>query len=591
MFEGGFLEQFHHFMIPSSTPTSSSSSPTPSSLALSFPLHIPPPSSTQTFPITPAAATCSTFEFPYPVPPPVLPLLQLDLPHKVDDEKLLVTMIDNPTSRSLELQRDRRSGIPDQLLFDPWTNDEVLALLRIRSSIQSWLPDFTWEHVSRKLAELGYRRSGEICKQKFEEESSRHFDSLNSTYAMKNYYTRPFFSELEEFCHGENSSHVLVERNQNIVVQKLANREEEEEEDVDNVGQQQISLVEDSRNETLRENDCQKLESKKRKRHSHHRRKFKMLKGFCEDILNKMVAQQEDLHNRIIEDMLKREEEKIAREEAWKKQEIERIDKEVEIRAHEQAIASDRQTKLIALLNNFTPKNSSVENHSSRKRNHATNDNFAEISKGGTTSISSTSCSILIQPDHQNPNQVCQPSDVQNPSFMATEKKNPGEILENENPSSTLAQIDLTNNRSTPQKLEKEMREDLGKRWPRDEVLALINLRCSSQNSSEDKELGGGGGGGAAKGPLWERISQRMLELGYKRSAKRCKEKWENINKYFRKTKDVNKKRSVDSRTCPYFHQLNTLYAQGTSLVHLAPPGQDDGQENHSLTAEANLEV
>lgn len=159
MFEGGFLEQFHHFMIPSSTPTSSSSSPTPSSLALSFPLHIPSPSSTQTFPITPppaAAAACSTFEFPYPVPPPVLPLLQLDLPHKVDDEKLLVTMIDNPTSRSLELQRDRRSRIPNQLLFNPWTNDEVLALLRIRSSIQSWLPDFTWEHVSRYRLDFTY---------------------------------------------------------------------------------------------------------------------------------------------------------------------------------------------------------------------------------------------------------------------------------------------------------------------------------------------------------------------------------------------------------------------------------------------------
>jgi hypothetical protein len=50
--------------------------------------------------------------------------------------------------------------------------------------------------------------------------------------------------------------------------------------------------------------------------------------------------------------------------------------------------------------------------------------------------------------------------------------------------------------------------------------------------------------------------------MGYKRSAKRCKEKWENINKYFKKTKDVanKKKRSLDSRTCPYFHQLSSLY-------------------------------
>lgn len=101
--------------------------------------------------------------------------------------------------------------------------------------------------IYRKLGELGYRRSGESCKQKFEEES-RHFDNMStSSYTMKSHYTRPFFSELEEFCHGENSSQVLVERNQNVV-QKLPSEEGE----VENVEQQQISLVQDSRNEVLR---------------------------------------------------------------------------------------------------------------------------------------------------------------------------------------------------------------------------------------------------------------------------------------------------------------------------------------------------
>lgn len=107
--------------------------------------------------------------------------------------------------------------------------------------------DFQIIFIYRKLGELGYRRSGESCKQKFEEES-RHFDNMStSSYTMKSHYTRPFFSELEEFCHGENSSQVLVERNQNVV-QKLPSEEGE----VDNVEQQQISLVQDSRNEILR---------------------------------------------------------------------------------------------------------------------------------------------------------------------------------------------------------------------------------------------------------------------------------------------------------------------------------------------------
>ena len=55
--------------------------------------------------------------------------------------------------------------------------------------------------------------------------------------------------------------------------------------------------------------------------------------------------------------------------------------------------------------------------------------------------------------------------------------------------------------------------------------------------------------------------------MGYKRSAKRCKEKWENINKYFRKTNESSKKRSVNSRTCPYFHQLSCLYGDDTIVV------------------------
>eukprot|EP00262_Sarcandra_glabra_P011721 TRINITY_DN2879_c0_g2_i2.p1 TRINITY_DN2879_c0_g2~~TRINITY_DN2879_c0_g2_i2.p1 ORF type:complete len:183 (-),score=42.03 TRINITY_DN2879_c0_g2_i2:96-644(-) len=55
-----------------------------------------------------------------------------------------------------------------------------------------------------------------------------------------------------------------------------------------------------------------------------------------------------------------------------------------------------------------------------------------------------------------------------------------------------------------------------------------------------------------------------MKQMGYFRSAKRCKEKWENINKYFKKVKESNKKRPEDAKTCPYFHQLEALYRKKT---------------------------
>lgn len=93
--------------------------------------------------------------------------------------------------------------------------------------------------------------------------------------------------------------------------------------------------------------------------------------------------------------------------------------------------------------------------------------------------------------------------------------------------------------------------ESSSSRWPKTEVLALINLR--SGLDSRYQEAG-------PKGPLWEEISAGMQQMGYKRSAKRCKEKWENINKYFKKVKESNKKRPEDAKTCPYFHQLDALY-------------------------------
>ncbi|KAL7117760.1 hypothetical protein ACP275_03G093800 [Erythranthe tilingii] len=90
-------------------------------------------------------------------------------------------------------------------------------------------------------------------------------------------------------------------------------------------------------------------------------------------------------------------------------------------------------------------------------------------------------------------------------------------------------------------------------RWPKAEVEALINLRTRLDLKYMEN---------GPKGPLWEEISAEMGKIGYKRSSKRCKEKWENINKYFKKVKESNKRRPEDSKTCPYFHQLEAIYKE-----------------------------
>ncbi|KAG6673932.1 hypothetical protein I3842_15G015900 [Carya illinoinensis] len=105
-------------------------------------------------------------------------------------------------------------------------------------------------------------------------------------------------------------------------------------------------------------------------------------------------------------------------------------------------------------------------------------------------------------------------------------------------------------------------------RWPKAEVQALIRIRKSLELKYQES---------GPKGPMWEDISAGMRRLGYIRSAKRCKEKWENINKYFKKVKDRNLKRREDSKTCPYFQQLDALYKEKNKIVNSSvvstPPG------------------
>ncbi|XP_011019357.1 PREDICTED: trihelix transcription factor GTL1-like [Populus euphratica] len=101
---------------------------------------------------------------------------------------------------------------------------------------------------------------------------------------------------------------------------------------------------------------------------------------------------------------------------------------------------------------------------------------------------------------------------------------------------------------------------DSHSKWPKDEVEALIQVRSRIEIKFQEPGL---------KGPLWEEVSFLMSSMGYQRSAKRCKEKWENINKYFRKARESPKRGSARSKTCSYFNQLDQLYS-GTLINYPA---------------------
>lgn len=532
----GVPDQFHQFITPR---TSSSSLP----LHLPFPLSTPNNTFPPFDPYNQQNHPSQHHQLPLHVQPNLLHPLH---PHKDDEDKEQNST--TPSMNNFQIERDQRQILPQ--LIDPWTNDEVLALLKIRSSMESWFPDFTWEHVSRKLADVGYKRSAEKCKEKFEEES-RFFNNINNNHNQNSFGKNfRFVTELEEVYQGgggENNKN-LVEAEKANEVQDKMDPHVEEDSRMDDV------LVSKKSEEEVVEKGTTNDE-KKRKRSGDDR--FEVFKGFCESVVKKMMDQQEEMHNKLIEDMIKRDEEKFSREEAWKKQEMEKMNKELELMAHEQAIAGDRQSHIIQFLNKF-----------STSANSSSLASMSSSLQAYLATLTSNSSSTLHS---QNPNpetleKTLQPIPV-----------NPSSTL----PSSSttlVAQPRKNNPISSYSLISSSERDDIGRRWPKDEVLALINLRCN--NNNEEKE-----GNSNNKAPLWERISQGMLELGYKRSAKRCKEKWENINKYFRKTKDANRKRSLDSRTCPYFHLLSNLYNQGKLVLQ-----SDQKQESNNVNvAEENV--
>ncbi|KAK7269220.1 hypothetical protein RIF29_21938 [Crotalaria pallida] len=585
MFDG-VPDQFHQFITPrTSLP-----------LHLPFPLHASPsvtaPTNNTTFP---------SFDpyNPSPPPPPPqhhhhhqLPLqLQPNLLHHLhhqpsthhkehDDEaaEKEENSATVPMNFEIDHQRDRN-------IDHPWTNDEVLALLRIRSSMENWFPELTWEHVSRKLAELGYKRSAEKCKEKFEEESRYFSNNINFTKNNNNY--RFLSDELEEIYNNQGENQQVGETNTQKPITSIEEGQDNKIMDlaleVEGCSTKQKEQGDDIEEEDVVVEKTNKEERPKRKRPD----RFEMFKGFCESIVHKMIEQQEEMHKKLIEDMMKRDEEKFAREEAWKKQEMERMNQELEIMAQEQAIAGDRQANIIEFLNKFSSSTATTTTSTS-----------SQIIKVITNVSNQNTCTTTTTPSSPPPSQN------PNPSNMVLNHQNNNVTSEAENPSSIPSQetlLQISSSTTTPPSIKNPSssslnkqnnntssasnnnkvsssnvistseKDGVGRRWPKDEVLALINLRCdsvnnsnSSSNSNEEKE--------GNKAPLWERISQGMLELGYERSAKRCKEKWENINKYFRKTKDVNKKRSLDSRTCPYFHQLSNLYNQGKLVLQSERP-------------------
>ncbi|CAL5194180.1 unnamed protein product [Lathyrus oleraceus] len=93
-------------------------------------------------------------------------------------------------------------------------------------------------------------------------------------------------------------------------------------------------------------------------------------------------------------------------------------------------------------------------------------------------------------------------------------------------------------------------------RWPRQETLTLLEIR--SRLDPQFKEA-------TQKGPLWDQLSRIMCEEhGYQRSGKKCREKFENLYKYYKKTKEGKAGRQ-DGKHYRFFRQLEALYGENNN--------------------------
>ncbi|XP_071704706.1 trihelix transcription factor PTL-like [Rutidosis leptorrhynchoides] len=117
-------------------------------------------------------------------------------------------------------------------------------------------------------------------------------------------------------------------------------------------------------------------------------------------------------------------------------------------------------------------------------------------------------------------------------------------------------------------------------RWPRQETLTLLEVR--SRLDSKFKEAN-------QKGPLWDEVSRIMSdEHGYHRSGKKCREKFENLYKYYKKTKEGKAGRQ-DGKHYRFFRQLEALYGETSITTNPNPnPNTSSYSDPHNLNVETN---
>lgn len=359
----------------------------------------------------------------------------------------------------------------------------------------------------RILGELGYNRSAKKCKEKFENIYKYHKRTKGGRTSRHNGKNYRFFEQLELLDAQFSMPSTPLNQIPSYAVETAAAATTAAAMGKGVSCSQDFSIPSSSQGPDAEflSASMSTASSSGKDSDGSVRRKRK-LADYLERLMKDVLQKQEDLLNKFLEAIEKCEKDRIAREEAWKVQETARIKREQEFLAQERAIAAAKDAAVLAFLQKISQQTPSL--------------NVPEI------------LSPLFEKASDKQENV-----LEKLSYL--QENGAGE---------TSAHTDKQDNSAGENTIQAS-----SSRWPKAEVEALILLKTDLDMKYQDN---------GPKGPLWEEISTCMKKMGYDRNAKRCKEKWENINKYYKRVKDSNKRRPEDSKTCPYFSMLDSLYAK-----------------------------
>ncbi|RDX70875.1 Trihelix transcription factor GT-2, partial [Mucuna pruriens] len=514
-----------------------------------------------------------------------------------------------------------------------WPRQETLALLKIRSDMDVAFRDASvkgplWDEVSRKLAELGYHRNAKKCKEKFENVYKYHKRTKEGRSGKSEGKTYRFFDQLQALENNpsiqsptskppqttalpatpvsmvvtttHSSIMPLVPPTTTVPLLPVSNNTTVPSTTTLPMPQGILNITPPSTlnittpsypssnptyfptqtpnptsnnnnnnppntitppsfpnipTDLLSNSSSSSTSSEGTMEGGGTRRKRKRKwKDFFERLMKEVIEKQEELQRRFLEAIEKREQERVVREEAWRTQEMLRINREREILAQERSIAAAKDAAVMAFLQK-------IAEHQQQEINLEPALNNSNNNNAIVPPVAQATTAPTPAPAPQQTQATTVPETPQaQPLVPQAQPLQQQHQLQQQQQVVTNVEINKADDNNGENLM---MGGASSSRWPKVEVQALINLRTSLEKKYQES---------GPKGPLWEEISALMKKMGYNRNSKRCKEKWENINKYFKKVKESNKKRPEDSKTCPYFHQLEALYREKNKVENQMKP-------------------